>query len=207
MNNSIRAIALPFCAAALVAACSDSNSSTAAPKDAGPAVEAGADTSPPSDAGTDTSTVPDAADAACGAYTGPVPGDAGALCHDVVSNAPRVTDIADPGTQPVGTGGTISDGLYYVTEARYYPGSPVAAGTMLKYAVLFIGDMSYIVDDNNPAQTIRRTKMKNPDGGAAITLCETQAEAPDTSTSTSTATCSQVNFNDSRLFSTKFVKQ
>ena len=207
MKNAIRAlIALPFCAAALVAACSDSGSSTPAPNDAAapPPVEAGADTSPPSDAGTDTSTVPDAA---CGAYTGPVPGDAGALCHNVVSTAPRITAIADPGTQPVGTGGTISDGLYYVTEARYYPGSPVAAGTKLKYAVLFIGDTSYIVDDNNPAETIRRTKKKNPDGGAAITLCETKVEGPDTSTSTHTATCSEVNFNDSRLFSTKFVKQ
>jgi hypothetical protein len=207
MKRSVRLIiAAPLYAAALVVACSDSDSGTTTSNDGGPSAEAGSDTSTPSDAGSDTSTVDSGSDGACGAYTGPLPTDAGAQCHDVVSNAPRITAVADPGTFPTGTGGQIADGLYYLTEARYYPGSPVTAGTMVKYAVLFLGDMSYIVDDNNPSETIRRTKKRNPDGGADITLCETKVET-DTSTSTYTATCGEVNSYDSRLFSTKFVKQ
>jgi hypothetical protein len=73
----------------------------------------------------------------CPAFTGALPGDAGAQCHDLVSSAPSVVVTVDPGTLPVGTEGELADGLYYLTEARIYPGSPVPAGTTLKYAAKF----------------------------------------------------------------------
>jgi hypothetical protein len=196
-------------AAAFIAACSSSSTSTGntgtgdaatAPDTSTPSSDAGvaADTAPPEqDAGTQ--------DASCAAYTGAIPNDAGAQCHDLVSNAQPVTVIADPGTLPVGTGGALSDGLYYLTEARTFPGSPVPNGTVLKYAILINGDYSYIVDDN--AATVRRTTKKNPDGGAAIVLCETKADNNPPAGS-HTATCSSFTTYDSNsLFSTKFVKQ
>lgn len=209
MKNLVRvSIAVPFCAAAVIAACSSDSDPPGGTPDSGTSSEASADTSTPSDAGTDTSVVPDAAsDGACAPYTGALPNDAGAQCHDVVSNAARITVISDPGALPVGTGGTPGDGLYYLTEARIYPGSPVPAGTMVKYAVLIIGDMSYVVDDNNPAQTVRRTTKKNPDGGAGIILCETKVDN-NQAAGTQTATCGEFSsFDSNSKFSTKFVRQ
>ncbi len=211
MKNSIRVLlALPFCAAALVAACSSSSDSPGSTTpDGGSNPDSGnADTGSPSDAGADTNPQPDAAsDAACGPYTGPMPNDAGAQCHDVVSNAARITVISDPGPLPVGTGGTLGDGLYYLTEARIYPGSPVPVGFTVRYAVLVVGDMSYVVDDNDPALTVRRTTKKNPDGGAGIVLCETKVDN-NQSPSTQTATCGELRSYDAvSKFSTKFVKQ
>jgi hypothetical protein len=160
------------------------------------------------DAGTDTNVADAAPDTgACAAYTGVMPNEAGAQCHDVVSNAPTVTVTVDPGMLPVGTGGTAGDGLYYLTEVRTYPGSPVPGTTTLKYAVLTIGDISYIVDDNNAAMTVRRTVKRNPDGGAGIILCETAAD-PNPQAATQTSTCNEMKFFDSNSkFSTKFVKQ
>lgn len=210
MRKAIRAvIAVPFCAAAVVAACSsDSDPGGTTTPDSGSSSEAGTDTGTPSDAGTDTSVQPDAAsDGACAAYTGALPSDAGAQCHDLVSNAARITVISDPGTLPVGTGGTLGDGLYYLTEARIFPGSPVPPGTTVKYAVLVVGDTSYVVDDNNPAQTVRRTTKKNPDGGAGIIVCETKADNNPPAGS-QTATCTEfMSFDSNSKFSTKFVKQ
>lgn len=215
MKNAVRAlIALPFCLSGLVTACSGSDSpGTVANPDGVPTSDGGAATSDASsDAGAGTNPGADAApdatpDAACAAYTGALPNDAGAQCHDVVSSAPTVTVISDPGTLPVGTGGTLGDGLYYLTEARIYPGSPVPDGTKVKYAVLVVGDMSYVVDDNNPAQTVRRTTTKNPDGGAGIILCETKVDN-NVGVSTQTATCGQfMSFDSTSKFSTKFVKQ
>jgi hypothetical protein len=210
MKSAFRALlAAPFCAAALVGACSSESNppgGTTTP-DSGTGSEGGADTSTPSDAGTDTS-VPDAgSDGACAPYTGALPNDAGAQCHDLVSGAARITVISDPGGLPVGTGGTLGDGLYYLTEARIFPGSPVPAGTTLKYAVLIAGDMSYFVDDNNPAETVRRTTKKNPDGGAGIILCETKTDN-NPSAGSQTATCTGfTSFDSNSKFSTKFVKQ
>jgi hypothetical protein len=212
MKNSMRAlvlVAVASGAAGVAVACSSSSSdgsSGGTGTDSGP----GADTSTtPSDAGTDTSLSPtDAAtdSALCPAYTGALPGDAGAQCHDLVSSAPSVVVTVDPGTLPVGTGGVLSDGLYYLTEARIYPGSPVPAGTTLKYAVLVAGDKSYVVDDNG-ATTVRRTTTKNPDGGAGIVVCETKVDN-NNGVTTNTATCnSLITFDSTSKFSAKFAKQ
>lgn len=211
MKNLIRALALvavPLCAMGLVVACSSSgggSSGATTGTDGGP----GADTSTtPSDAATDTSLpIPDAAqDSACGPYTGAIPGDAGAQCHDLVTNAPQITVIVDNGALPVGTGGTLSDGLYYLTEARAFPGSPLPAGTKLKYALLIAADMTYLVDDNG-ATTVRRTTKKNPDGGAGIVVCETKVDSND-GASTHTATCNELlSYDSTSKFSAKFVKQ
>ena len=212
MKNLSRVLlAAPFCGAcalALIAACTSDSGGNAVVPDAGTTPEAGADTSmPPSDAATDTTQPPmDAAqDSACTTYMGALPNDAGAQCHDLVSNAPSIQVTVDPGALPVGTGGTLGDGLYYLTEARIYPGSPVPSTTTVKYAVLVVGDMSYIVDDNGA--TVRRTTKKNPDGGPGIILCETKTDNNPPAGS-QTATCNTLQTYDSNsLFSTKFVKQ
>jgi hypothetical protein len=197
-------------AAVLIVACS--SSSTSNPGNPGGDGGTAADTSTSSsDGGTAGDTAPPEQDAAvedsstCAPYKGAIPNDAGAQCHDLVSNAQPVTVIADPGALPVGTGGTVADGLYYLTEARAYPGSPLPPGTVLKYAILIAGDMSYTVDDNGA--TVRRTTKKNPDGGAGIVLCETKTDNNPPAGS-QTATCSSLTSYDSvSLFSAKFVKQ
>lgn len=208
--NTLRLVILaaPICAAAWVVACSSDPEATPSTAADGGA-EATADTStPPSDSGTDTAQPADAGvdSAACAAYTGALPNDAGAQCHDVASGAPSVLVTVDPGTLPVGTGGTLGDGLYYLTEARIYPGSPIPNTTTVKYAVLIAGDMSYVVDDNGPT-TVRRTTKKNPDGGAGIILCETKVDN-NPAAATQTATCTSLTTYDSNsFFSAKFVKQ
>jgi hypothetical protein len=203
-------LAVPLCLStvALAVACSSTPATTdggsVAPSDASaetspPPLDAGADAAPPvAEAGIDSG--------GCPAYTGALPGDAGTQCHDLVSNAPSVTVIADPGTIPIGTGGPVAEGLYYLTEARIFPGSPVPSGTKLKYAVLLAGDMSYVVDDNG-GQTVRRVTKKNPDGGAGIILCESKVDN-NRGVSTQTSTCGEFTSYDSvSLFSAKFVKQ
>jgi len=214
MNNlrlALFASSIGISALALAAACSSDPATPSPTTDGGTTTtDAAADTNtqPVADSGADTAVTVDAAtdDAACAPFTGALPGDAGAECHDLVSSAPSVTTIADPGTLPVGTGGTLGDGLYYLTEARVFPGSPVAAGTALKYAVLVAGELSYVVDDNGP-KTVRRITKKNPDGGAGIVVCETKADN-NASAGTQTATCNSFMSYDSKsLFSTKFVKQ
>ncbi len=197
--------AVPACVStlALAVACSSTPATTdggsTAPSDA----SAEASPLPPSDSGADTAATDGGA---CPAYTGALPGDAGAQCHDLVSNAPSVTVITDPGTIPVGSGGSLGDGLYYLTEARIFPGSPVPSGTKLKYAVLVAGETSYVVDDNGP-QTVRRVTKKNPDGGAGIVMCETKADN-NKSAGSQTATCGEfASYDSTSLFSTKFVKQ
>ncbi len=206
---ALLAVPVWLCVLGLAAACSSTPATTdggsVAPSDASaetspqPSVDSGADTAAPvADAGTDSG--------ACPAYTGALPGDAGTQCHDLVSNAPSVTVIDDPGTIPVGTGGPVGEGLYYLTEARIFPGSPVPSGTKLKYAVLLAGDMSYVVDDNG-AQTVRRVTKKNPDGGAGIILCETKVDN-NRGAGSQTSTCGGFTSYDSvSLFSAKFVKQ
>ncbi len=205
---ALLAVPLGLSTLALAAACS----STPATTDGGSVApsDASADTSPqPVDAGADTA--PPVAEAGndsggCPAFAGALPGDAGAQCHDLVSNAPSVTVITDPGTIPVGTGGPLGDGLYYLTEARIFPGSPVPSGTKLKYAVLLAGDMSYIVDENG-GQAVRRVTKKNPDGGAGIILCETKVDN-NRGASTQTSTCGEfTSYDSTSLFSAKFVKQ
>ncbi|MFO0664843.1 MAG: hypothetical protein U0174_12880 [Polyangiaceae bacterium] len=193
-------------ALASVAACS---SSTTPGSDAGTNPTEDAGTEVP-DTGTDANTQPTDAGADaptnCPAYSGKLPGDAGDQCHDLVSNAPSVPVTVDNGTLPTGTGGTLGDGLYYLTEVRIYPGSPVPQNTVLKYAMLVAGDTNYIVDDNGP-KTVRRTVKKNPDGGAPVIVCETKAD-PNPAAATQTATCNSLTtFDSNSKFSAKFVKQ
>jgi hypothetical protein len=196
--------------AACFVACSSDPDATPGPGVDAAGTETGADTGtpPPADGGVDSATPMDAGTdtGTCASYTGALPNDAGAQCHDLASTATAVAVIADPGTIPVGTGGTLGDGLYHLTEVRAYAGSPVPAGTMLKYTLLVAGDTSYIVDDNGPT-TVRRTTKKNPDGGAGIIVCETKADN-NPAASTATATCSSFTTYDSNSkFSAKFVKQ
>ncbi len=198
-------------AAAFIVACSSSSTNNPGNGAGDGGTAADTSTSSSDDGGTTADTSAPEQDAGesdsstCAAYKGTIPNDAGSQCHDLVSNAQPVTVIADPGTLPTGTGGTLGDGLYYLTEARIYPGSPVPNGTVVKYAVLIAGDFSYTVDDNGA--TVRRTTKRNPDGGAGIVLCETKTDNNPPAKS-QTATCSSLTtYDDVSLFSAKFVKQ
>lgn len=202
------ALIAPLFAFGAVAACSSSTvtgSDAATPTDDSGITADGA--IPDTDAGSKN----DAAqgnDASCSPYTGKIPNDAGAQCHDLENTAPSTPVIVDPGTLPVGTGGKLGDGLYHMTEVRSYPGSPVPA-INFKYTVLIVGDLSYLVQDNsNEAKTVRKITKANPDGGAGIVLCTTKIENNPVTESSSTATCdSLTTYDKDYKFSAKLTKQ
>jgi hypothetical protein len=203
------AVLAPVFAMAAVAACS--STTTTPGSDAGTNADdsgVGADGTSPE---TDAAVVKDAApgsDASCTAYTGKIPGDAGAQCHDLENTAPSTAVVADPGTLPVGTGGKPADGLYHMTDVRTYPGSPVPL-INFKYTVLVVGDMSYLVQDNsNEAKTVRKITKANPDGGPGIVLCTTKVENNPLTESSSTATCTTfTTYDKDYKFSATLTKQ
>ena len=71
-------------------------------------------------AGTDTATTGDGADGARG-------GDTGDGCNSVVQVGATVTATCAPGGAPAATGGTIADGVYFLTDSRFFGACPSSA--------------------------------------------------------------------------------
>jgi hypothetical protein len=211
MKSSTRRLVLlaPVLGAAIAMACSSSSDpSTVA--DAGSDAQA-SDSATAADTATSVDAASEAAaDAGCGANTGTIPTDAGALCHDLMNTAAAILPTADPGAMPVGKGGVPADGLYHLTEVRTYPGSPYPAGVTAKISVLIVGDTSYTVEDNsNDVSTVRQIKKRNPDGGADLVLCTTKPINGGEPVPTSTeATCTTFRgFDTNFKFATTLTKQ
>jgi hypothetical protein len=64
--------------------------------------------------------------------TTPVDPDAGTVtgaCNDILANGPLVDEVNVSGSAPAGTGGTIADGTYDLTEDRNYVGAAGAGPT------------------------------------------------------------------------------
>ncbi len=215
MRLSFAAALLPLCLVGAGTACSTSETTddTDAPQNS-----ADVDGAVPEDGGvadTDAAAMldsgisgPDAS--GCGAYTGVIPNDAGAQCHDLVNSATAKAIIEDPGALPVGSGGTFGEGLYHMTEVRAYPGSPLlGSGITFKTTILVVGDMSYSVNDNsNEKQTVRKITRANPDGGEGIVLCTTKVENNPITETSSTATCNSLTTYDTNFkFSATLTKQ
>ncbi|HVH43372.1 MAG TPA: hypothetical protein VM925_13550 [Labilithrix sp.] len=124
-----------------------------------------------------------------------------------MNSAALVTAVADPGTMPTGTGGTVADGLYHLTELKTYPGSPLA-GFKIKLTVLIKDGVSYQVTDvdGNP-KSLRKTEQDNPDGGHGILACSNHGPGSLT-VSSYTATCNEImTYDATEKFSTKLVRQ
>jgi hypothetical protein len=65
--------------------------------------------------------------------------DAGAACNTLANTADSITVSAGANPMPAGTGGTIVDGTYFLTELKVYPGSPVPSGIPFKQTILISG--------------------------------------------------------------------
>jgi hypothetical protein len=212
MKSSTRRLVLlaPVLGAAIAMACSSSSSDPSTVAAAGSDAQA-SDSASAADTATSVDAASEAAtDAGCSAYTGPIPADAGAQCHDLVNTASAILPTADPGAMPVGKGGVSADGLYHLTEVRTYPGSPYPAGVTAKITALVLGDTSYTVEDNsNDVSTVRQIKKRNPDGGAELVLCTTKPINGGEPVPTSgEATCTTLRSFDANFkFATTLTKQ
>ncbi len=215
MRLSLAAALLPLCLVGVGAACStsettdDTNESQDSSDVDGAPFEDGAVADTDAALGADSGVTGSDA-SGCGAYTGMIPNDAGAQCHDLANSATAKAIVEDPGTLPVGSGGTFGDGLYHMTEVRAYPGSPLlGSGITFKTTILVVGDMSYSVNDNsNEKQTVRKITKANPDGGEGIVLCTTKVENNPITETSSTATCNSLTTYDNNFkFAATLTKQ
>jgi hypothetical protein len=127
-----------------------------------------------SDAGTsDGATAKDAASPSdSGAGNDATSGDdAGGTCNALANSASDVPITVDTVAIPTGTGGTIADGTYHITEVRTYQGSPLTALTFNQTIVISGTGMHYELvanDSDKPEFHESATITSTPSGTISI---------------------------------------
>jgi hypothetical protein len=104
-------------------------------------------------------------------------GDAGASCNTLVNGGRDVVAVAASGTIGTGTGGTIADGLYFLTEYVVNVDAGMTAGDTTKRTLQFCGrTLAFVFDDAGQA-TGRQNASLTPSGSvlAPKVLCSTKA--------------------------------
>lgn len=185
-----------------LAACTSDSETTSTPSttpDASSSTDSSTSTGTDSSTVTDSSTTNDAftpSDATdCDPFNVPTPTvSAAPACHDLVNSAPEIGTTDDPGTTPTGTGGTIKDGLYFLTEVRRYAGATIPATYKFQQTYLLKGGKSYVVErtDTGTANvTHRKIKSQLVDGGESED-CTSDPGHVDPPGQSLTATCTKV---------------
>ncbi|MGZ3451403.1 MAG: hypothetical protein ACXVEF_17475 [Polyangiales bacterium] len=136
--------------AAVVAGCSSSNSDVTPGTDSGESDTGGGDTGSAADTGsiesdTGDASLADSSDA--GADSGALDGS---VCPTFANTAPTITDVTSTATVPVGTGGSIVDGTYFMTSHTTY----VGGDTTIKkhsYTIKIVGGVFQLVGHDNTA--------------------------------------------------------
>jgi hypothetical protein len=88
----------------------------------------------------------------------------GGTCNALVNGAQNVPLVSVTNTQPVGNGGPIFDGLYYLTGSLAYPGAIVGARGTLRRTMQFCGHLAQLVYDDPSKTTVRQNFTINPSG-------------------------------------------
>ena len=131
-------------------------------------------------------------------------------CNAVVNGAMLVAGSSDPGPIPVGTGGTLTDGRYYLTEAKAYAGASLAGFMQTQTVEISCGGTVGQFVNQKGATEIRKTWTLNPvgtDPGFKI-ICSSISNDPDLMYSSFTATPTSFTFYSATLgFSGTFTKQ
>jgi len=209
--NTLRAI--PFAAAAAVlvlVACSSSSSDGGGTTGADAAT--GTDSSSSTDGGTgsdtssatDSATNADTSTVACTALP-----DAGAACNAIVNIGTDKPIVATGTALPTGTGGTIVDGRYVLTDVSSYTGSALT-GITLKQTLELCAGVGQFVDDQPGKPTAHKSFTLAPVGTAPNVTTTCSTEVPDTNIpySSYTATPTTLTFYSTAfVFSVTYTKQ
>lgn len=153
------------------AACDDDDSSAT---NGGVDASTGSDSSTPASdagAGTDSAMVnTDSGGPTDDATSGQ---DSGGECNALTNTASDVQITDDTGAIPTGTGGTIADGTYHLTEVRAYQGSPLK-GIVFKQSAVISGGGKHaeIVANDSDKPEFHESDTLAP-SGAAITVTQT----------------------------------
>lgn len=200
---------IPFAtAAALLAlgACSsDSTSGGTTAADAAPGTDSssadsgtGSDTSSSIDSSNDTSPV------MCTAFP-----DSGAACNTIVNGGTDQAIVPIATAIPVGTGGTIANGRYYLTAFNTYQGSALT-GVTLRQTLEICDKGGVFVDDQPSKPTAHKNFTFAPVGTApnVTTTCSTEVPDSNIPYSSYTASPTQMTFYSSSIaFSVTYTKQ
>jgi len=88
----------------------------------------------------------------------------GASCNALVNGAQNVPLVSVTTAQPVGNGGPIFDGVYYLTSSLAYPGAIAGARGTLRRTMQFCGHSAQLVYDDPSTTTLRQNFTINPSG-------------------------------------------
>lgn len=128
--------------------------------------------------------------------------DAGTECNALANIGADLTATLASGSVPTGTGGTVVDGRYALTEFFYYAGSPLAgSGLSLGQTLLICGTEGQLVSNQSDKGLVRKSFSLSFNGTVptATTTCTTDATAADVTYSSYTATPTTITFHSSTL--------
>jgi len=87
-----------------------------------------------------------------------------ATCNALANGAQNVPLVSVTSAQPVGNGGPIFDGLYFLTGSLAYPGAIAGARGTLRRTMQFCGHSAQLVYDDASTATLRQNFTINPSG-------------------------------------------
>ena len=90
--------------------------------------------------------------------------EAGTMCSVLVNGAQNVPLVSVTGTQPVGNGGPVADGLYFLTSSLAYPGAIAGARSTLRRTLQICGNSAELVYDDASTATLRQNFSITPSG-------------------------------------------
>lgn len=133
--------------------------------------------------------------------------DAGAACNTLTNDATSIA-IAQAGVPtPTGTGGTIADGRYFLTDLKGYDGNALGALTLKQVLVTCAGVGQFVSDE---ATQNHKTFTYAPTGTAPniVTRCSTQVPDVDIPYASYTATPTTLTlYSTVYAFSVTYTKQ
>ena len=137
--------------------------------------------------------------------------DAGAQCNTVVNGATDVPVTVGTGSLPTGTGGTVIDGRYYMTNLTTYPGTGIAPTLVMRQTLELCcgGRVGQLVNDET-GKTERKSFTFTTAGNVPTTV-QTCESAPSINIpyASYTATATTLTFHSAApyLFSVTYTKQ
>ncbi|MFO0667143.1 MAG: hypothetical protein U0174_24535 [Polyangiaceae bacterium] len=203
-------VVLRFCSAVSIAAFATlvACSSTTTTPGADASVENDASVEPGNDSGTtptDASTTKDT-----GTNTCTPTADAGAACNTMVNTASVVALSTSTDPLPTGTGGTIADGHYVLTELKAYKGAAFQPGITFKQTLELCSGIGQFVSSDSGKPEYHKSFSYAPNGiNPNVTqTCSSQSPNVDVPYTSYTATATTLTlFSSQLIFSVTYTKQ